>query len=528
MKKLLSNCKRLLVIFMILSLCNNTCAAVGANDGSAFVTKAEFDALVNTFNEQIDEYESNIITKVDGAIANYIASMQNRTTTTRDIIYKDASTYGVLSINNDNPLDYKYGFPVISGWTMQGFTYEPNGGGASSQNQIFSPCDDDDNFVSKVAITNLYANSSNTSNSTAEFQGYYENGKDYVYCAGFSNTLSQSYVKQAWNKGYWALAGAYQVKDTNLIGSMKQIGYFKDIASTGTGEGNNSGYIVKLFLSAIDHSWGTLRYKYVSVMSPYNYDMFSNYDRDYNWGYDGSYMTQFGGYENKLTLSTRTGNKLNPYYECISNTTSHLMYMNGYNSESNSFYYPSDNTSTMRSNVMYAASSDTVYCPMVGFESKYLTNWKQIYLTNSDNIANNEYTYDSSVKGLLEDSTGGRHLSLGAGFPLIKINGGEILEYNISFKDKSKNYVIWISTKPFDPDTHPDENANCIVLNDVPLAKNCTNGYSIVSGEAKIRTNEIRKDCVLYIKFGIANSDKTKIAGGLLMPESTGTITFES
>ena len=52
-------------------------SAVGANDGSAFITKAEFDAVVNTFNEQMDNYANNIVSKVDGAIANYLAAQSN-------------------------------------------------------------------------------------------------------------------------------------------------------------------------------------------------------------------------------------------------------------------------------------------------------------------------------------------------------------------------------------------------------------------------------------------------------------------
>ena len=64
-----------MALFIVVLLNINSYAAVGANDGSAFVTKAEFDALVNTFNDQMDSYQTGLNTKIDGAIANYLSGL---------------------------------------------------------------------------------------------------------------------------------------------------------------------------------------------------------------------------------------------------------------------------------------------------------------------------------------------------------------------------------------------------------------------------------------------------------------------
>ena len=80
MKKHIKRMKRLIAILSILAMSTNSFAAVGGNDGSAFVTKAEFDALVNTFNEQMDNYAASLETKVDGAIANYLMSLDSTQT----------------------------------------------------------------------------------------------------------------------------------------------------------------------------------------------------------------------------------------------------------------------------------------------------------------------------------------------------------------------------------------------------------------------------------------------------------------
>ena len=78
MKKFSKIGKRVLAFFLVALMNINTYAAIGGNDGSAFVTKSEFDALVNTFNEQMDNYEASLNTKIDGAIANYLASLSNQ------------------------------------------------------------------------------------------------------------------------------------------------------------------------------------------------------------------------------------------------------------------------------------------------------------------------------------------------------------------------------------------------------------------------------------------------------------------
>lgn len=57
-------------------------AVVSDNDGSAFITKAEFDSLKNDFQSQIDQYNTSIDAKIDGAIAAYLAGIR---TSNKDI-----------------------------------------------------------------------------------------------------------------------------------------------------------------------------------------------------------------------------------------------------------------------------------------------------------------------------------------------------------------------------------------------------------------------------------------------------------
>ena len=67
--------KKLAVLLIFALSINNFAAVVSDNDGSAFVTKAEFESLKEYFATQIDSYNNSIDSKVDGAIASYLAGI---------------------------------------------------------------------------------------------------------------------------------------------------------------------------------------------------------------------------------------------------------------------------------------------------------------------------------------------------------------------------------------------------------------------------------------------------------------------
>ena len=69
--------KRLVALLLVLLLSIESFGAmVSDNDGSAFITKAEFDSLKNNFQAQIDQYNTSIDSKIDGAIASYLSGIR--------------------------------------------------------------------------------------------------------------------------------------------------------------------------------------------------------------------------------------------------------------------------------------------------------------------------------------------------------------------------------------------------------------------------------------------------------------------
>ena len=67
--------RRLALILVLLFSIESFAAVVGDNDGAAFITKAEFDSLKNNFQSQIDQYNTSIDAKIDGAVAAYLAGI---------------------------------------------------------------------------------------------------------------------------------------------------------------------------------------------------------------------------------------------------------------------------------------------------------------------------------------------------------------------------------------------------------------------------------------------------------------------
>ena len=75
MNKFIKLGKRILALFIVVLLNINTYATANSNDGSQFITKAEFDALTENFNKLMDSYQSGLNAKIDNAISNYIAGL---------------------------------------------------------------------------------------------------------------------------------------------------------------------------------------------------------------------------------------------------------------------------------------------------------------------------------------------------------------------------------------------------------------------------------------------------------------------
>ena len=100
--------KRILALFLVVLMSIESFAAVVSdNDGSAFITKAEFDSLKNSFQSQIDQYNTSIDSKIDGAIASYLAGINVDKISIERLMLWGGRTLGLLENVKSRP--YKEG-----------------------------------------------------------------------------------------------------------------------------------------------------------------------------------------------------------------------------------------------------------------------------------------------------------------------------------------------------------------------------------------------------------------------------------
>ena len=126
--------KALCLVFAFLLSINSFAAVVADNDGSAFITKAEFDSLKNNFQSQLDQFNTQIDNKIDSAISSYLAGVKVENVSTKNIInnkWKEVSnisgvllnTYKVPSVNLDYFLDSHQRYLDTSAYDAASYWY---------------------------------------------------------------------------------------------------------------------------------------------------------------------------------------------------------------------------------------------------------------------------------------------------------------------------------------------------------------------------------------------------------------------
>lgn len=120
-----------IIIAVFLINVNIFASVVSDNDGSAFITKAEFDSLKNNFQSQIDSYNTSIDSKIDSAIASYLAGIKVETSTDikplvsnytdikwKNDLYMKLTTREFSNYNTYTDTSYGWQIPVFTNYRM--------------------------------------------------------------------------------------------------------------------------------------------------------------------------------------------------------------------------------------------------------------------------------------------------------------------------------------------------------------------------------------------------------------------------
>ena len=458
---MMKNIKRLIALFIVIILNVNSYAAVGSNDGSAFVTKAEFDAIVNTFNEQMDNYEKNVVSKVDGAIANYLSGLTQESTTTKNVGYLSIIPNNVTSITMQ-PYDafpYKGGKPKVAFNGLLVSLYTQVFGSIGRGNFSYTGTTDGRRrFVTQEGTgTNIkYRWNGFTDNYQEQFDitwgrdsrdkddGYVDWEKKF-YCFGIAMFSDVSVTTNpTWTNSYW------------LIGNVN---------STGIGAATSC---------VVDTKWNSyeITNKYDLMFDDYadadkkedNLRCFIERNQNNRW-FAGSEVSY-----NTVSSSASMSGYIQMYYGNIDPTS--------YNVSKYEDTYLADNYK---------------YCNFFSCGYEPITSWGSV-LTKDTTI----YTDKAKTEGVIDFQN--YPMTAGAVFGVVKKDG--MYTWPVEFTDTTADTTVWIKYGHFDGEPKASECITVTVDGGVEYSS-----ATIKNGKGTIRFTA-PKDGLLFFKWSKGKSLK--------------------
>ena len=490
--------------------------------------KAEFDSLRNTFQSQLNEYNSSIDNKIDVAIASYLAGIKTGNSRTA-IPVLSGEVYMFDNTDASTRMRYVYGPPAMKGTTQTGewsdnATYgkmvlmSVGVNSASSHNSS-------NWWQTKLAISNV-----DSVNSIAAWRGRYTKAYDEV---------NLTYTNLNFNSINWGAPNTYPYitrynandnkvfVNTNLFG--KDLFHFYFVTALQAA----SASVINLFLNSIDNYWGNVHNENTILFgNSIAYDCFSNYDTNRNWGYKGT--------SESLYQTINSSSDILEYTDKIfitSSDTFNIIYCNGWMDDTKTGT-KTTYTRTLQRNPYWSTDSgrtdvrwysgDKWRFPGVGFETTYIDNWNDLYLPAFDSFSNE--MYNDRTKGytsLRRDSAGNYHLPMYAGIPIVAADKNEkvqfvfrVKNYKLNTTATSVNYgnetltnptktYIWAKSSPFttnDPNSEAD-----LTITGVNVKKDTSSGYNkgfyITSDSERIKIEGMEENCYVWLKWSTNNKN---------------------
>ena len=562
MKKEMRLIKRLAALFLVLLLSIESFGAVVSdNDGSAFITKAEFDSLKNDFQSQIDQYNNSIDAKIDGAIAAYLAGIKTAKTDT----VSSLSTGVYWSIGPFDRPRFQKGIPIYE--VANERTYFNDSYNGSSSWKAFITWGD--NFTNKVEITNgdyaytdIIITNINTNGSVqcASLGGIYTNSAHFVQ-------IWQLNVFQNRYRDTLATADNTNILPGKLSGVLRAggtahlLGGGHRPALEGQGNSlldlawatNYTNTIGRSYYTSVEKgkkiSWDNK----ISCFGPLEYNCFTLDAKDLHeelawnenirdeilWDTVDQSIANDPAHcallSDKNVLADRFYSPVDPTrrpWDTTPNATSYIRA--GYNTINDSTgeylkYYKDFVVDLNRGWFGQDDSSQNTYfkynyyfTPDVGFRG--ITNWSHLG-TAADKTVTNYLDRQSITGATFEDGNNNTLLSLAAGLPVVpiekkqkvKILGEFRKDCSYSYvsnknvldegtKDTTDVYVVYAKLTPFDITKMPEDESDLIDIS--PETKDTENVGKLAKcrivrdGELNIEiSNETNIDKVVFLKW---------------------------
>ena len=496
--------RALCLIFAFLLSINSFAAIVSDNDGSAFVTKAEFEAMKKDFNEQVDNYNTSLDSKIDGAIAAYLAGMRlDKVTNASTICY---TSDGILAPRASlADLDWKEGTMKVD---IQNTGYFNS---TSVKTDTTRGCGFSDVRCDGKEATEFYElgiQNLDYTNCFAEWAGRWKT-KQYAHCQGWDiiwsadlPTGAEQYVC-LWN-------GTYAISNTKLsgAGSMANWAYSNNTTDASKGlfpNGTTSNFTREKISST--HT------SIICTPASAGCTRFNDFDNFMDWCND---TTNSSGHTVMTKASELWSSGTSKKQISVTNGTRKMTY---YYTELD---FDSNTQKRQTQNYKY-------YKPYFGF-CTLVTNYNQLWTSAYDSYVDSLIESDSTTE-YYTDKDNTKHLWLAAGVPLVEAKVTNKITITCEFADES-DHDVWFKIGAFKKGVEANNDAvidpKDIYEGGISSKKTATVGsqsksVKVKSGEKAKFTFEMPKKGFVFCKWSL--SGNSGAGGGTFLPPKTIVIT---
>ena len=476
--------KKILSLLLVLLLSFNSFAAiVSDNDGSAFVTKVEFESMKSDFATQIENYENSLDGKIDGAIAAYLAGMRQVKVSSRTLVMSNIEDATCLDLTSDTYTKYKYGHPELDG-KLKFFGVPAN----TFYTSNFYGVNTTTIGATGVKGQRVILKNLNKTNKVASWYGYSKETIESYHLASYGisrglGAVTTSNQKFYNRNAYWNQISGDLERDAELGYCLYQY------------ESNSAGRSLKV--QSYDINYGTVIHQNALIWKSKDQKDFVVYNVCLGFGNpaedlgltEGPLMKSFG------TSFSNASNGSKDW-------TSHNSVTHNANTRVQATLTGTWDTTHDNDRV---TTSPLVY-PGMKIAKDYITNWDQIYQEKWGR----GYTSDKS------------YLKMFAGFPFVTCNPGEKIKYDIAFKkEKSTDpdvvYEIVAKIGPFD-DGEPDPTKLLHISSD---DKNWDKSAKVTQKgsiyfDLLDKDTITKKDQTIFIKWRVASDEDDYNGGGTI------------
>lgn len=507
------------ILLLILITNNMFAAVVSDNDGSAFITKAEFDSLKNDFQLQINNYNISIDSKIDNAITSYLTGITTAKESTYNILSYQDEIYCMKykSDTETKDLRYVHDWPYVTA-RLVGWCYWTDYSATYGWDFTLKPIKTESaKNGDAVGERNLI---SNTVDKTSTFGG----------CAEWIGHVNNVYEKQSWsmtdiNKVIYGWHFANTAYDECGLTSSDPI-YNKAVGGTNWPNGgiwlepdnfyrgysglNNLSDAYVTSIELVRGNTSKLTNSKMIIFKPETYYAFTENDRDRFFEFDANSISGFDTsktYAPVLYLAnSKTGTSTNykrvsgitsapSIFSQLSGNRSYYQSNIGYGSGSRTFTFTSY-TNWTSSQTAYEKTNKRYLYPVKGFPWQSIDNWNKLYLVDNDWAAKTIGRGNTSVLSP-DDNT--YHLSLNGGWPIYYVKKDAEYEYKVSFKENS-NHLVFGKLEPFNTDNVLNEDT---ITWDTSVLLNGSykNAAKVEAGKTVTLKFKANKDGILFLKW---------------------------